>query len=152
MITQMKAYCCISRGRFSWWGRVVTGEWQVQINSGWFTQRRQGWQAMRHVHVSHGEKHVVYISKTKKIKTKTKTKKTEKYSSEELINHQNQRKCRHYRMVLQLNLDSTQFWLFGFQRGQDLLLGRQYPSLGTGSVPYGGDTHPPAVLGDFSYP
>lgn len=55
-------------------------------------------------------------------------------------------------MVLQLNLDSTQFWLFGFQRGQDLLLGRQYPSLGTGSVPYGGDTHPPAVLGDFSYP
>lgn len=63
-----RTYSCISRGRFSWGGRVVAVEWQVQVNSGWFTQGRKGWQAVRHVHVSHREEHIFYTRDRERIK------------------------------------------------------------------------------------
>lgn len=63
-----------------------------------------------------------------------------------------QDKVKHSRMMFHSNLDLTQFWLSGFQRGRDLLLAQPCPSLGTGSVPFGVYTHPPAVWADFFCP
>lgn len=55
----LNTYCCISRGRFPRGGWVVTCKWQIQVDSGWFTQRRKGRQAVRHVHVCHGEEYII---------------------------------------------------------------------------------------------
>lgn len=61
-VKEVKTYCCISRGRFYWGGRVVAVKWQIQVNRGWLTQRRKGWQAVRHVHVSHREEYIIYTT------------------------------------------------------------------------------------------